>query len=118
MGKEKETGIEQSVTIQGASNLNENEVETMLEDAEKFAAIDKEKRETINLKNQAETLCSLGRRAKETGICGTLAHAGEHKGIYTGQGSGAGLLRSHATRHLPLANSHDISETVCRAFAR
>jgi len=55
--KEKETGIEQSVTIQGASNLNENEVETMLEDAEKFAAIDKEKRETINLKNQAETLC-------------------------------------------------------------
>ena len=55
--KEKETGIEQSVTIQGASNLNENEVETMLEDAEKFAAIDKEKRETIDLKNQAETLC-------------------------------------------------------------
>ena len=30
----------------------------MLEDAEKFAAIDKEKRETIDLKNQAETLCS------------------------------------------------------------
>ena len=55
--KEKETGIEQSVTIQGASNLNENEVETMLEDAEKFAAIDKEKRENIDLKNQAETLC-------------------------------------------------------------
>ena len=55
--KEKETGVEQSVTIQGASNLNENEVETMLEDAEKFAAIDKEKRETIDLKNQAETLC-------------------------------------------------------------
>lgn len=55
--KEKETGIEQSVTIQGASNLNETEVETMLQDAEKFAAIDKEKRETIDLKNQAETLC-------------------------------------------------------------
>merc|ERR1712183_1192451 len=55
--KEKETGIEQSVTIQGAPNLSETEVETMLQDAEKFAAIDKEKRETINLKNQAETLC-------------------------------------------------------------
>ena len=55
--KEKETGIEQSVTIQGASNLNETEVEGMLQDAEKFAAIDKEKRETIELKNQAETLC-------------------------------------------------------------
>lgn len=55
--KEKETGVEQSVTIQGASNLNENEVETMLQDAEKFAAVDKEKREIIDLKNQAETLC-------------------------------------------------------------
>ena len=55
--KEKETGVEQSVTIQGASNLNETEVETMLEDAEKFASADKEKRENIDLKNQAETLC-------------------------------------------------------------
>ena len=55
--KEKETGIEQSVTIQGASNLNETEVETMLADAEKFAEADKEKRENIDLKNQAETLC-------------------------------------------------------------
>jgi len=55
--KEKETGIEQSVTIQGASNLNQNEVEDMLAEAEKYAAADKEKRETIDIKNQAETLC-------------------------------------------------------------
>lgn len=55
--KEKETGVEQSITIQGASNLNETEVETMLQDAQKFAAADKEKRETIDLKNQSETLC-------------------------------------------------------------
>merc|ERR1712138_138550 len=55
--KEKETGVEQSVTIQGASNLNESEVETMLEEAEKYASADKEKRESIDLKNQAETLC-------------------------------------------------------------
>jgi molecular chaperone DnaK len=55
--KEKETGVEQSVTIQGASNLNENEVEDMLAEAEKYASADKEKRENIDLKNQAETLC-------------------------------------------------------------
>ena len=29
----------------------------MLQDAEKFASADKEKRESIDLKNQAETLC-------------------------------------------------------------
>jgi molecular chaperone DnaK len=55
--REKETGVEQSVTIQGASNLNENEVEKMLAEAEKFATADKEKRQTIDLKNQAEALC-------------------------------------------------------------
>ena len=55
--KEKETGVEQSVTIQGASNLNENEVEDMLAEAEKFAAADKDKKEKIDLKNSAEALC-------------------------------------------------------------
>ena len=55
--REKETGVEQSVTIQGASNLNENEVEEMIAEAEKYASIDKGKRENIDLKNQAEALC-------------------------------------------------------------
>ena len=55
--KEVETGIEQSVTIQGASNLEQNEIEDMLADAEKYASADQEKRENIDLKNQAETLC-------------------------------------------------------------
>ena len=55
--KEVETGVEQSVTIQGASNLEETEIETMLSDAEKYASADQEKRQNIDLKNQAETLC-------------------------------------------------------------
>lgn len=55
--REKETGVEQSVTIQGASNLNENEIDEMLAEAEKYASVDKEKRENIDLKNQAEVLC-------------------------------------------------------------
>ena len=55
--KELETGIEQSVTIQGASNLDETEVKDMLEEAEKYATADKEKRQNIDVKNQAETLC-------------------------------------------------------------
>jgi molecular chaperone DnaK len=55
--KEIETGVEQSVTIQGASNLEENEIENMLTDAEKYASVDQEKRQNIDLKNQAENLC-------------------------------------------------------------
>ena len=55
--KETETGVEQSVTIQGASTLSETEVEEMIANAEQYAAIDKEKRENVELKNSAEALC-------------------------------------------------------------
>jgi len=55
--KEKETGIEQSVTIQGASTLNDEEISQILTEAEKYAITDKEKKKIIDLKNQAERLC-------------------------------------------------------------
>merc|ERR1712187_390 len=60
--KEVETGIEQSVTIQNASNLDKNEINRMLADAEKYAEIDKEKKKNIDLKNQAEALCTTIRQ--------------------------------------------------------
>ena len=55
--KEKETGVEQSVTIQGTSNLNKDEIDTMLADAEKFASEDQQQRELIDLKNVADQSC-------------------------------------------------------------
>jgi len=54
--KDKGSGKEQSISITGASTLSENEVEKMVKDAESNASADKEKRERIDLKNQAETL--------------------------------------------------------------
>jgi molecular chaperone DnaK len=54
--KDKGSGKEQSISITGASTLSENEVDKMVKDAEANAAADKEKRERIDLKNQAETL--------------------------------------------------------------
>ncbi|WP_094558939.1 molecular chaperone DnaK [Synechococcus sp. 8F6] len=54
--KDKGSGKEQSISITGASTLSENEVEKMVKDAETNSAVDKEKREKIDLKNQAETL--------------------------------------------------------------
>ena len=49
--------MEQSVTIQGTSNLNKDEIDTMLADAEKFASEDQQKRELIDLKNVADQSC-------------------------------------------------------------
>ncbi|MEB3200175.1 MAG: Hsp70 family protein, partial [Synechococcaceae cyanobacterium] len=54
--KDKGSGKEQSISITGASTLSENEVEKMVKDAEANAAADKEKRERIDVRNQAETL--------------------------------------------------------------
>jgi molecular chaperone DnaK len=54
--KDKGSGKEQSISITGASTLSDNEVDRMVKDAESNAAADKEKREKIDLKNQAETL--------------------------------------------------------------
>ena len=54
--KDKGTGKEQSISITGASTLNDQEVERMVRDAEANAAADKERREKIDLKNQADSL--------------------------------------------------------------
>ena len=54
--KDKGSGKEQSISITGASTLSDQEVEKMVKDAEVNATADKEKRERIDLKNQAETL--------------------------------------------------------------
>ncbi len=54
--KDKGTGKEQTITISGASTLDDNEVERMVKDAEANSAVDKERREHIDLKNQADSL--------------------------------------------------------------
>jgi molecular chaperone DnaK len=54
--KDKGSGKEQSISITGASTLSDTEVDRMVKDAEANSAADKEKRERVDLKNQAETL--------------------------------------------------------------
>nr|ARW63766.1 Hsp70-type chaperone [Chondria sp. (in: red algae)] len=55
--KDKGTGKEQSITITGASTLPKEEVEQLVRDAEANASVDKQKREQIDLKNSADSLC-------------------------------------------------------------
>ncbi|MGF1495541.1 MAG: molecular chaperone DnaK [Elainellaceae cyanobacterium] len=53
---DKGTGKEQSISITGASTLPQDEVERMVNEAESNAAADQERREKIDLKNQADSL--------------------------------------------------------------
>src|SRR5262249_17219226 len=52
--KDKGTGKEQSITIQGSGNLDKAEVEKAAKDAEAHAEEDKKKREGIEAKNMLE----------------------------------------------------------------
>ena len=54
--KDRGTGKEQSISITGASTLPDNEVERMVKEAESNAATDKERRDKIDRKNQADSL--------------------------------------------------------------
>ncbi|WP_088240470.1 molecular chaperone DnaK [Calothrix rhizosoleniae] len=54
--KDKGTGKEQSISITGASTLDKSDVERMVNEAESHASEDKERREKIDRKNQADSL--------------------------------------------------------------
>ncbi len=54
--KDKGTGKEQSIRIEASSGLSDEEVEKMKKDAEAHADEDKKKRESIEIKNTADTM--------------------------------------------------------------
>jgi molecular chaperone DnaK len=54
--KDKATGKEQRITISASTNLGKEEVERMVRDSEAHAAEDKRRRETVELKNQSDSL--------------------------------------------------------------
>jgi len=64
--KENESGQEQSVTIKGSSNLDENEIDGMLKEAEKYAESDKEKKESREQKFKCTTYCENIEKMLET----------------------------------------------------
>ncbi len=60
---DKATGKEQHITITGSSNMNSEEIEKMRQEAEKFAEEDKLKKESIEIRNNSESLISQSEKA-------------------------------------------------------
>lgn len=66
--KDKATGKEQNITITASSGLSKEEVEKMKTEAEANAEVDKKKRESIEIKNQADTVVyTTEKMMKESG---------------------------------------------------
>ncbi|PSF39290.1 molecular chaperone DnaK [Aphanothece hegewaldii CCALA 016] len=60
--RDKMTGREQSVVIQGASTLSESEIGRMLREAEEFSSQDRERRERVEKRNRAKSLADQAQR--------------------------------------------------------
>ncbi|MEM5476597.1 molecular chaperone DnaK [Pacificibacter sp. AS14] len=54
--KDKGTGKEQRITIQASGGLSDDDIEKMVKDAEENAEADKERKDLVEAKNQAESL--------------------------------------------------------------
>jgi molecular chaperone DnaK len=54
--KDKATEKEQNITISGSSNMSDDEIDKMRQEAEKHADEDKKKKEGIEIRNKAESL--------------------------------------------------------------
>ena len=67
--KDKATGKEQHITIQGSSNLSKEDIERMKKEAEAHASADKKRRDPVEVRKQAATLITVSEK--------TLKDAGE-----------------------------------------
>ncbi|MBB22302.1 MAG: molecular chaperone DnaK [Roseibacillus sp.] len=66
--KDKGTGKEQKIQIQASGGLSDDEIEKMVKDAEANKEADKKKRESVDTRNQADTLVhSVEKQLKEHG---------------------------------------------------
>jgi len=61
--KEKVTGKEQKVTVQGSTGLDKNEVERIVKEAEANKEADKKRKETAETRNHAESLVHQAKKA-------------------------------------------------------
>lgn len=66
--KDLATNKEQKITITASTGLKEDEIEQMVQDAEKYAEEDRKKKERAEKRNNADSLCfSIERLLKESG---------------------------------------------------
>ena len=77
--KDKGTGTEQKITISGSTGLSEEEINQMVQDAEKHKAEDEKRKALVELRNQADAL--IAQTEKSMNEMGEKLDAGEKEKI-------------------------------------
>lgn len=66
--RDQTTGKEQKITITASTNLNKDDIERMVKEAESHAAEDRRRKEEADLRNEADSLCyAVERQVRELG---------------------------------------------------
>ena len=121
--KDKATGKQQSIQIQGSSGIDKGQIEQMVKDAESHAAEDKQRRERIDLRNGLDSMTYEAekqvREHKEkipVAALNTLENAiGASRTLLQNQEASAGELKS---RREELERAlHAVSEALYKAEA-
>jgi chaperone protein DnaK len=107
--KENESGKEQSVTIKGSSNLDENEIDGMLKEAEKYAETDKKQKEDREQKLKCTNYCEKIEKMLETDKISNPNFTEEDKNEIK-------LLTSNLREML--LNENESSESIEEAFKK
>ncbi len=65
--KDKASGKDAHITIQGSTNLSKEDVERMKQEAEAHASEDRKRRETVDARNEADTLIAVSEKTLKDG---------------------------------------------------
>ena len=96
--KDKGTGKEQKIQIQASGGLSDEEIKTMVKDAEANKETDKKKRETVEVRNQADTIIhTTEKNLKEHG---SKISDSEKKAIETGISELRNALKGSGTEEI------------------
>ncbi len=118
--KDKATGKEQQIQIQASGGLSDDDIENMVKDAEANADSDKERRESVDARNQAEslihqtegTLSDLGDEVPEAEKAEIDTAMGELKELLENEDSSADDLK--AKTEVLMTASMKLGEMVYR----
>ena len=116
--KDKGTGKEQTIKIQASGGLSDNDIEQMVQDAEKFAEEDKKRRASAEARNQADSLVHATEKQMEengdkidAGLKSEIENAiGEVKTALEGDDADAINAKSEALSQLAMKMGQAIYE--------
>ena len=117
--KDKGTGKEQKIQIQASGGLSEEEINKMVKDAESNKEADKKKRESVDARNQADTIIhTTEKNLKEHG---SKISESDKKAIETGISELRNALKGTDTEEVKkktqslIQSSMKLGEAVCKS---